>query len=230
MAETIHSSIVSPGETFMRNQEFINILGNEVPKAISSFQEYIENDKSAYLVKGGLGTKKWDDTIVQLDLLNDFLSRYQENPEQFSIRTPTFNKKNSTRRVTFGEGIGKPIDKEGETQLSISFKDPSVNDEHEEAILSAGLSHKSSYQAFIGVGNYEKSSIQINSSHVYLDGDNNKKVIPYAGIIYNLSRTGIESFGVYYVDSAPFYISISKPINNGQFEILKNFVQSFRKK
>lgn len=132
--------------------------------------------------------------------------------------------------MAIGEGIGKPIDKEGETQLSISFKDPTVNDEHDMTILSAGLSHKSSHQAFIGVSNYEKSSIQINSSHVYLDGDNNKKVIPYAGIIYNFSRTGIESFGVYYVDSAPFYISISKPISKSQFEILKNFVQSFRKK
>jgi len=229
MAEIFHSLIVSPGETIMRNQEFINIL-SEVPQAISSFRDYIENDKSAYLAEGGSGTEKWDNTIEELDLLSNILNSYRENPEQYSFRKATFNKKNSTKRVTFGEGIGKPVDKEGETQLSISFKDPTINDQHDQDIYSIGLSRKSSNKVLSSVYNYEKPSIMINLGHAYVDGDNNKKVIPYAGIIYNFSRTGIESFGVYYVNTAPFYVPISKPINIDQFETLKNFIQSFRDK
>lgn len=230
MAEIIHSSNTSPVEVDSKNQEIISILGNEVPKTISSFQEFIKNDSLAYLDEEGSGIKKWDDTIAQLDFLNDFLSRYQKNPEQFTPRVTPFNKKNGASRINIGYGVGKPIDEEGEDQLSIIFKDPTLGSQRNADIYSAGLSRKPSNKVLSRVDNYEKSSIQINTSHVYLDNDKTKKVIPYAGIIYNLSRTGIESFGIYYVGTAPFYISISKSIDEDQFKTMEEFVRSSKTK
>lgn len=217
------------------NQEFVGIIEDRVPKTIDSFREIVRKPKFICAIQDSLkrpAFKNQSTVISELDLLSELLNRYQSQSDNFSVRVITFNQENGVLRVNIGDDSRKALDENGENQLSFSFKDPTNSDNYNMEIFSTSLSRKSPHHILTRINNYEKPSIQINSSYVYQDGSGKNKVDPHAGIVYNLFKGSISPFGVYYdsAKTAPVYIPIANTISPDQFETLKNFVQSSKRK
>ncbi len=215
-------------EPRLKNPELKQILDTKIPELIGIFRDTISNNESSYPTDETLGDKPMRDrdiVVGELQFLSSFLTEYSEKPKDFSLRTISYDENSETYRINIGRGPKKFIDKDGEDQVIFLLRKPIESNDREGDIYSASLSGKSPDSVLNHIVQQKKYSIQINSTHVYLDDTRKLRFNPHTGIILNYSKNRSTVFGVSYIGSKPSYM----PLENGsftkdQFVTLKDFI------
>jgi len=233
MSEIPQSLSTQTVETGINNPELKQILSVMIPETINSFIAAINTDEFSNSTEESLGDKsiKNRDTVVEeLHYLADFFSEYSKNPQNFSIRKID-DKNKGSYRINIGQGPSKLINQEGEDQVSLIFRIPTTTKStRDRDIYHASLSGDSPDRVLNKIAKQEEYSIQINSSHIYMDEYNRMKIEPHAGVTFYFSKPDNSSVsGLSFIGTKPSYTPLeSKPLKRSQFKGLKDFITSFK--
>lgn len=222
------SEIPQSTEPGFKNPELKQILSTKVPELVSSFINTVSDNEPTYPTDEILGDKPMRDrdiVVRELQFLNSFLTEYSEKPKDFSLRSVNYDENSETYRINVGRGPKKFIDKNGEDQIVFLYRKPIVSNDREGDIYSASLSGKSPDSVLDHIVQQKKYSIQINSTHVYLDDSRKLRFEPHTGIILNYSKSRSSVFGVSYIGSKPSYMPLEEEsFTRDQFVTLKDFI------
>lgn len=227
MNEIPQTSSIPNAEVGLRNLELHQILGAKIPELISSFIGTISNNESSYPTDGILGDKPMRDrdiVVGELQFLTSFLTEYAEKPQEFGLRVVSYDKNSETYRINIGRGPKKLIDKKGEDQVIFLFKKPIISNDREGDIYSASLSGKSPDSVLEHIVQQKKYSIQISSTHVYLDDSRKLRFDPHSGVILNYSKARSTVFGISFIGSKPSYMPLEDNFSTDQFVTLRDFI------
>lgn len=215
-------------EPRLKNPELKQILGGKIPELIGSFTDIISNNESSYPTDETLGDKPMRDRDIivdELQFLTSFLTKYAEKPQEFGLRVVSYDKNSETYRINVGRGPRKLIDKNGEDQVIFLFRKPIISNDREGDIYSASLSGKSPDSVLNHIVQQKKYSIQISSTHVYLDDSRKLRFDPHSGVILNYSKTRSTVFGISFIGSKPSYMPLEDgSFSTDQFVILRDFI------
>jgi len=228
MSELDSSPIREPA---LSNREILsNTLSKEVPATVNHFITVLQSENFIDIDEkmGEISNTDRLDNIGQLDHLNNFLSEFGKKPNHLLIRVSQSDYNLGFYRINFGFGNKNIIDKNGEDQMSLIFRDAPDNKIKDELIESASL-HGNSPEISLNYINL-CPSIQVNTSHIYRKDNGQVVVDRKAGVSFSLidissKKQIVNAFGIRYTGTQPSLTPINySGMTPEQFNLLQKAI------
>lgn len=165
--------------------------------------------------KGDLGEvarEQADQHLRELEVLQDLIEEYSENPNDFDIRyqkvdrdNGVFNAKLSRRNdPQFGDG-----EENAQVQLNLYMQMAQGSESFDDSTYAESVG-ADPHTAMIKRDDLHRGRVQVNTNRIYRDIQTGRtKVIPQAGIQVRVGKDGITQEGVKYVGTQPHVVEVS---------------------